>query len=56
MFPFIFEWAWDASHMVFMGGLWYALIIICAGVGYVMVKSAIDTAKGEGAEDDQHGH
>ena len=25
MFPFSFEWIWDAGHMVFHGGLWYAL-------------------------------
>jgi hypothetical protein len=28
MFPFNFEWIWDAGHMVFMGGLWYALSIL----------------------------
>jgi hypothetical protein len=25
MFPFSFEWIWDAGHLVFHGGLWYAL-------------------------------
>lgn len=53
MFPFIFEWAWDASHIIFMGGLWYALVIIGAGVTFVVAKSVKDTLSGEGA-DGQH--
>ena len=46
MFPFNFEWAWDMSHIVFMGGLWYALTILGLGVTYVLVKSIIDTVSG----------
>jgi len=45
MFPFAFEWVWDMSHIVFMGGLWYALIILGLGLGYVFVKSVVDTYK-----------
>ncbi len=34
MLPFIsFEWVWDAGHLVFHGGLWYALNII--GIGMI---------------------
>jgi len=29
MLPFSFEWIWDISHLVFMGGLHYALAISC---------------------------
>jgi hypothetical protein len=49
MFPFNFEWAWDMSHIVFMGALWYALSVIGMGVTYCVIKTIIDTAKGEGA-------
>ena len=46
MFPFIFEWVWDISHLVFMGGLWYALTIIGLGMTYVVIKSLMDTMSG----------
>lgn len=52
MFPFNFEWIWDMSHMVFMGGLWYALSILGIGMTYCVIKAILDTAKG----DDGHGH
>ncbi len=39
MFPFIYEWVWDPSHYVFMGGLYYALTIISIGMGYCVGKS-----------------
>ena len=48
MFPFSFEWVWDMSHYVFMGGLWYALTIIGLGMTYCILKSAYDTFKGNG--------
>ena len=48
MFPFNFEWIWDLGHMVFMGGLWYALTIIGLGVTYCVIKTVNDTAEGEG--------
>lgn len=54
MFPFSFEWAWDMSHIVFMGGLWYALSIIGLGLGYCILKAAYDTYKGKGAHHDEH--
>jgi hypothetical protein len=53
MFPFCFEWAWDMSHMVFMGGLWYALSIIGAGLTFAIIKSIIDVKKHDGQD---HGH
>ena len=49
MLPFSFEWLWDLDHMVFMGGLWYALTILGLGMTYCIIKAAIDTAKGKGS-------
>jgi hypothetical protein len=55
MFPGFFEWMWDGGHMLFMGGLWYALAIIGLGLTYCVVKAAIDTARGKGAgRGDEH--
>lgn len=54
MFPFLFEWIWDMSHMVFMGGLWYALTIIGLGMTYCIIKAAIDATKGESEHSDHH--
>jgi hypothetical protein len=55
MFPGFFEWMWDGGHMLFMGGLWYALAIIGLGLTYCVVKAAIDTARGKGAgHGDEH--
>ncbi|MDD2316302.1 MAG: hypothetical protein RBR01_10115 [Desulfobacterales bacterium] len=48
MFPFSFEWAWDMSHYVFHGGLWYALAIIGLGMTYCIGKAVIDTIQGKG--------
>ena len=53
MFPFCYEWHWDMSHIVFMGGLWYALCIIGAGATYVVGKSFIETFTKPG-EDEHH--
>lgn len=36
------------GHMVFHGGLWYALSVIGLGMTYCVIKAAIDTAKSEG--------
>ncbi len=52
MFPFSFEWVWDAGHIIFFGGMWYALAIIGAGMSYCITKAAIDTMKNDG--DDHH--
>ena len=46
MFPFVFEWIWDLAHIVFMGGLWYALTIVGLGMTYCIIKSVIDASKG----------
>ncbi|MGB5156484.1 hypothetical protein [Desulfobacterium sp. N47] len=43
MFPFCFEWMWDMSHMVFMGGLWFALVIIGLGMVYCIGRAFFDT-------------
>ncbi|ACL02974.1 MULTISPECIES: hypothetical protein [Desulfatibacillum] len=57
MFPFSFEWHWDMSHIVFMGGLWYAICIMALGVNYVLGKSFMQTIKGDsGHGHDDHGH
>jgi len=48
MFPFNFEWIWDMSHAVFMGGLWYALNIIGIGMTFCIIKAIYDTVKGKG--------
>ncbi len=54
MFPFSFEWVWDMGHMIFHGGLWYALSILGMGMTYCVVKSVLDTV---GKGDDHHaGH
>jgi hypothetical protein len=38
MLPFSFEWVWDMGHMVFHGGLWYALSVIGMGMTFVIIK------------------
>ena len=47
MFPFSFEWVWDMGHLVFHGGLWYALSIIGMGMTYCIIKTFIDLSKGD---------
>ena len=55
MFPFSFEWIWDMGHIVFMGGLWYALGIIGMGMSFVVIKTIIDTFGTEdGGHNDHH--
>jgi hypothetical protein len=48
MFPFSFEWIWDPSHLVFHGGLWFALSIIGMGMTYSIIKAVYDIIKGKG--------
>jgi hypothetical protein len=48
MFPFNFEWVWDMGHMVFHGGLWYALSVIGMGMTFVVIKTIVDTLQGKG--------
>lgn len=43
MFPFNFEWVWDMSHLVFMGGLGFALTAMGLGVTYCIIKTIVDT-------------
>jgi hypothetical protein len=50
MFPFSFEWVWDMGHMVFHGGLWYALSILGLGLTYCIIKAAIASSKGNGEQ------
>jgi len=50
MFPFSFEWVWDMGHMVFMGGLWYALGIIGLGMTFCVLKSLYDLSKDASSE------
>ena len=52
MFPFNFEWVWDMSHLVFMGGLHYAMAIIHLGLAYCVLKAIYDTYKGKGGHHD----
>ena len=47
MLPFSFEWVWDMTHMVFHGGLHFALTVISIGMAYCVIKAAIDTVRGE---------
>ncbi len=56
MFPFNFEWIWDMSHGVFMGGLWYALNIIGIGMTYCVVKAIVDTMQGKGGHHHEEEH
>ena len=50
MLPYIsFEWVWDMGHLVFHGGLWFALSVIGMGMTWCIIKSVIDTSKGNGA-------
>lgn len=46
MLPFSFEWVWDMTHMVFHGGLHFALGVIHIALAYCVIKAAYDTVKG----------
>jgi len=39
MFPFVFEWTWDAGRIVFMGLLYMVLGAISLGVLYAFVMT-----------------
>jgi len=41
MFPFCFEWQWNADHYIFLGLLYLVLIIIGTGIGFTVVKTAL---------------
>ncbi len=46
MFPFIFEWVWDAGHYIFFGAMWYVIMILTLGLSYCLGKTVKDTLKG----------
>ena len=39
MFPFVFEWTWDAGRIVFMGLLYMVLGAISLGVLYAFLMT-----------------
>jgi hypothetical protein len=39
MFPFCFEWAWDAGHLIFMGLLYLVLGVIVGGLIRAVTKT-----------------
>ena len=47
MFPFVFEWQWNADHGIFLGLLYLALIIIAGGLTYALAKTWIEFPKSE---------
>lgn len=54
MFPFSFEWVWDMGHYVFLGGMWYAIIILTLGMGYCISKAVLDTFFSDGEDNHHH--
>ncbi len=48
MFPFIFEWHWDAGRMTFMFVLYGVLMLIGAGLTFAFLKTLKDLKKGGG--------
>ncbi|MFO7739420.1 MAG: hypothetical protein R6V46_13155 [Desulfatiglandaceae bacterium] len=42
MFPFVFEWKWNADHYIFLGLLYLALAIIGFGLVYSFLKTWLD--------------
>ncbi len=45
MFPINFEWIWDAGHLLFMGGLWFALSVMGLGLTYCIIKAFLTCLK-----------
>jgi hypothetical protein len=39
MFPFVFEWTWDAGRLIFMGLLYLVLGAIGLGLLYAFAKT-----------------
>ncbi len=39
MFPGIFEWIWDAGHLIFMGLFWLVIILMISGLFFSIGKS-----------------
>lgn len=42
MFPFCFEWEWNADHFIFLGLVYLALIVIGCGLIYSFLKAWMD--------------
>lgn len=42
MFPFVFEWGWDAGRLIFMGLLYMVLGAIFLGLLYAFVKTWLE--------------
>ena len=51
MWPSIFEFHWDTGHMIFLGIFYAVIITMVTALGYVFVKSAIDSLKDNGTAD-----
>ncbi len=39
MFPFCFDWEWNADHYIFLGLFYLTLIIIGCGLTFVGIKT-----------------
>lgn len=52
MFPFSFEWLWDAGHVIFHGALWCVLCTVGVGLAYCLCRATLDTT--EGQDDAEH--
>jgi formate hydrogenlyase subunit 3/multisubunit Na+/H+ antiporter MnhD subunit len=50
MFPFVFEWKWNADHYIFLGLLYLALVIIGFGLVYSFLKTWLDLSDEQPAE------
>ena len=48
MFPFCFEWAWDAAHLIFMGLLYLVLGAIAFGLTYAAIKTWVKLRTSDG--------
>jgi len=47
MFPFCFEWQWDAGHFLFMGSLYMVLTVVGLGLMYAGIRTFLDLKKGD---------
>jgi len=54
MLPFIFEWDWSISRLIFMGLLYMALTIIGLGLGTAFVLTLIKLYSNGSQVHDQH--
>lgn len=42
MLPTIFEFRWDAGHMIFFGAFYAVVTVVLTGLLYVVIKSLIE--------------